>query len=259
MSHFIHWLGAAQIYIGDCLEVLLFFLAVYKKVYRASIFFAIYIYIVVPREAVLAYISYTPYFRALWFFYFFYISDIFLNFLRLLVIVEVGVRTLRGYNAIWHFTWRTLAVVGSAVLLGGALAVLRHLHPLQQLILTAQQYLNITQDLLLFVVLAVGLYYHVNVPPLFRSIVTGICIYSAVQIFNSELGRYIANPTNSVFDLIQRFSFLAMLFIWVWALWKWPGTGPAARQAISQSQYEDLSPKVHDRLRELNDRLSRVK
>jgi hypothetical protein len=259
MSLFIQSVETAQIYITTCLEVLLFALAIRKRVSRVSIFFALYVYLLVPRDIALLCVYYTKYFRAPWFGYSFYISDVFLNFLRLLVIVEIGIRTLRAYNAIWHFTWRILVVSGSALFLGGTLAALRHLHPAQQLILTVQQYLNITQDLLLLIVLVVGLYYRVNVPPIFRSIVTGICFYSAIQIFNSELGRFISHPTNSIFDLIQRFSFMTMLFVWVWALWKWPGTLPAARQTISQSQYEHLSPKVQDRLRELNDRLSGMK
>jgi hypothetical protein len=259
VTHFINAVESAQIYAALCLEVLLFALAIRKRVYRVSIFFAIYVYLFVPRDIALMYIFYTKYFRALWFIYSFYISDVFLNFLRLLVIVEIGIRTLRGYHTIWHFTWRILVAAGSALFLWGAITALRHWHPTQQLILTVQQYLSITQDLLLLVVLAVGLYYRVNVTPLFRSIVTGICIFAAIQIFNSELGRYIANPTNSIFDIIQRLSFFAMILIWVWALWKWPGTIPAARQTISQGQYDDLSPQVHDRLRDLNDRLSRIK
>jgi hypothetical protein len=256
MPHFIITIGDIQVYLGTFIDVLIFVLIIQKRVYRILTVFPIYLYILVPREIATICLSHTRYFYTHWFSYSFYISDAFLNLLRLLIIVEVGIRTLRQYDTIWHFTWRLLAVFGSAILLFGILEALRHLHPTQVLILTVQQYLSITQDIVLIVVLAVGWYYSVGVTPLFRSIVTGISIYAAAQIFTSELGRYIANPTNSIFDFIQRFSFFTMVLIWIWAIWKWPGTTAPARQTISQSQYEGLSPKVHDRLRELNDRLS---
>jgi hypothetical protein len=166
---------------------------------------------------------------------------------------------LRGYPAIWHFVWRILLLISSAFMLVGALLVTRHVHSPQQFILTVDQYLSSSQTILLLVVLSIGLYYKVDVPHLFRSIVTGVCIYAAIQIANSELGRYVANPSNSVFDFIQRYTFTLVLFLWARALWKWSSAPLQAPRLISQTEYDHLSPKVHDRLRELNDRLAGLK
>ncbi|MFZ0820839.1 MAG: hypothetical protein WAM91_12275 [Candidatus Acidiferrales bacterium] len=256
MTLLTHAISGAPTYLASLLEALLFGLAIRKKLYRYLIFFVIYIFLLVPREIFLLYLSHTEYFRTLWSSYAFYISDAVLNLLRLLVIVEIGIRTLRGYPAVWHSVWRILLLICSVLILGGTLAATRHAHVPQQLILTVDQYLNSSQTLLLLVVLAIGIYYRVDVPQLFRSIVTGICIYAAVQIVNSELGRYVADPSNSAFDLIQRYSFTLMLFVWVKALWKWTSTAPQAPRLISQTEYDRISPQVHDRLRELNDRLA---
>jgi hypothetical protein len=259
MASLVDTLSTAEIWLVTCLELLLFVLVIRKRVYRTLIFFAVYIFLLVPRDMAWLYISHTQYLWKIWASYFYYISDAVLNFTRLLVIVEIGIRTLRGYPAVWHYVWRVLALIGSALVVWGTFEAIKRAHPTHQLILTIQSLLNGTQALMLLVILAIGLYYRVDVPRLFRSIVIGICIYSAVQIVNSEFGRYVANPTYSPFDLIQRYSVTIMELIWVWALWKWSGTPPQTLQRIPQEQYDDLSPHIHDRLRELNDRLSRMK
>ncbi len=269
MTFLTNALNLAPTYLAYCLEVLLLVLAVRKRIYRSLMILAIYIFLLFSRETVWLYISHTSYFGANRASYFYYISDGVLTLIRLLVIVEIGIRTLRGYPAIWPFAWRVLGLIGSALILWGTTAVIRDAHSPQQLILSIREFLNTSQALILLMVLAIGLYYRVFVPQLFRSIVVGICIFSAVQIFNSELGRYVANPTNSAlddfihryssaFDYIYRCSFIILEIVWLRALWIWSPAPHRPPQLITQTVYDDLSPQVHDRLRELNDRLARV-
>jgi hypothetical protein len=241
------------------LEVLLLVLAIRKKLFSTLIFLALYIYLLFARETVWLYIAHSHYFLSHWAAYFYYISDVILTALRLLVIVEIGIRTLQGYPFVWHFAWRLLALMGLILILWGAHSALRDAHSFQQLILTIRQFLNSTQAVLLLVILVIGLYYRIDVPHLYRSIVIGVCIFSAVQIFNSELGRYFRDPRNTAFDDIYRSSFVIMEVVWVKALWLWSGDPLRPRQLISQGQYDELSPQIHDRLRELNDRLAGLK
>jgi hypothetical protein len=252
-------IGTILPYVCDGLGLILFVLAIRKRVYRVLIFLATYITLLLPHMLAWSYLSHTRYFWTVWASYTYFISDAVLNFLRLLIIVEIGIRTLRGYPAVWHFAWRILSLIGSGLILWGTVTATRHVHPTQLLFLTIQGFLNGTQAVILLIILAIGLYYRVDVPKLFQLIVIGICILSAAQVFTSELGRYVTNPTNSSFDLIQRYSFATMLVIWTVALRKWPGGAHPQQRLISQEQYDELSPQVHDRLRELNDRLAELK
>jgi hypothetical protein len=175
----------------------------------------------------------------------------------LLLILEIALRSLKQYATVWHYARRILAQGGAVIVFLGTRSAILHAHPRQQLFLTIQQYFNITEAVLLLLILAIGLYYRIHVSDLFRAILAGICIYSAVQIVNSELGRYIPAPTYSAFEFIGRYTFVIMVGIWTWALWKWFGTSQQPQQLIPQAQYDELSPQVHDRLRELNNRLVR--
>jgi hypothetical protein len=245
--------------VNCALELALSILAIRKRVWRGIFCLALYIFLLVPREAIWAYVGNSRHLTALWAIYFYFISDELLTFIRLLVIVEIGIRTFRNYAAVWHFSRRILAVAGSVVLIGGLFATLRDFHSSHQIILTISQYLNVMQTLLLLIVLGVALYYRIEVPQLYRSIVIGIGIYAGIQLFNSELGRYVEVPSTSLYNYIYRYSFLFLEFAWIRGLWIWSGEPPQSGGSISQAKYDDLSPRVHDRLRELNDRLSGMK
>jgi hypothetical protein len=256
VASFTRILDLVNIVGGDCLLVALVALLIRKKVYRELAFLGAYIFFLVPREFVWLLISHSLYVRAPWAFYFYYVSDGILYSLRLLLIIEIAGRALRGYPAVWHFAWRILGLGGFMIVFWGTRSAIRHAHPKQQLVLTIQQYFNITEAVLLLLVLGIGLYYRIHVSNLYRLILTGICIYSAVQIVNSEFGRHIPVPAYSAFEFIGRYTFVIMIGIWTWAVWKWSPTPRTSPQLISQAEYDDLSPQVHDRLRDLNDRLA---
>jgi hypothetical protein len=256
MASFPQILDIINIVVGDCILVVLLTLLIRKQVYRELVFLGAYIYLLVPRELAWLLISHTAYRVAPWAFYFYYVSDGALYSLRLLLIIEIAVRTLREYPAVWHFAWRVLTLGAFIMVFWGTRSAIRHTHPKQQLFLTIQQYFNITEAVLLLLVLGIGLYYRIHVSHLYRMILTGICIFSAVQIVNSEFGRYIPAPAYSAFEFIGRYTFVMMIGIWTWAVWKWSPTPHRPPQLISQTEYDHLSPQVHDRLRDLNDRLA---
>jgi hypothetical protein len=241
---------------GFILQGILLFLVIRKRVHRELFFLAAYIILLLPRELVGRFLYYTPYFNSAGFRYFYYGSEGFLYLLRLFLIVEIARRVLRGYPAVWHLARKALVLVGLACVGWTTYFVIRHHHFTKQFVLTIQQFYSFAEPDFLLLVLAIGLYYRIQVPRLHRSIFVGICFFSAVQIVNSEFGRYIASPTLSAYDFVGRSSFVVMMAIWTASLWKWSPAPPQPTQLISQSKYDDLSPQVHDRLRELNDRLA---
>jgi hypothetical protein len=61
---------------------------------------------------------------------------------------------------------------------------------------------------------------------------------------------------DSIFGYIRRGSFLVASLIWTYALWRWGTISNTPPELISQGKYDDVSPQVHDRLRQLNGKLS---
>jgi hypothetical protein len=109
---------------------------------------------------------------------------------------------------------------------------------------------------LLLTLMGLAVYYHMSIHSLYRRILIGSCIYSAEQVVSSELLRIPVHVTNSVFDFTARFSWLLMIAIWTWAVWRWAGAPIGQPELIPQKMYDDLSPRVHNRLRELNNKLA---
>jgi hypothetical protein len=111
------------------------------------------------------------------------------------------------------------------------------------------------QAILLLIVLTIGIYYRIHISPLHRWVLTGICTYSAVLVTNYELGRNTGIVANSIYDFVQRLSFTATEVIWTWAVWRWAALPARPAKLIPQEVYEEHSAGIHDRLRDLNDRL----
>jgi hypothetical protein len=193
------------------------------------------------------------------YFYFYWGTAILLSLLRILAITEICKHILKQSPTVWTLTWRVVAFIGFCLVLWTAFGVIHDRLVVQQYINTLEQRLNVLAAFVSLAVMGIGIYYRLHFAPLFRGVLIGSCIYSAVQLVDSEVGRYTNIPSNSVYDFMQRFSFDLMMVIWAWALWKWSGAPPQSQQLIPQAQYDDLSPQVHNQLRELNDRLSSLR
>ncbi len=242
--------------LGDTAQLSLLLLAFRRKLWRQLTFLFVYVIFLVPREAIWAGVSHTPLLFTKRAFYFYYITDFVLIFLRVFIIAEICWRVLRVYPAIRTLAWRFLTLIGLALFSWAAFTAVRHPHFRKNLILIGLQRLNISLAVLLLLLLIIGIYYAVRVHPLYRFVLIGSCIYSAIQIVDMEVGRLISMPTNSIFDYAQRFSFALMIGIWAWGAWRWAGVTAQPPALISQHTYDALSPQIHDRLRDLNDRLA---
>jgi hypothetical protein len=179
-----------------------------------------------------------------------------LSFLRLSITLEICTLVLHEYPALKAFAWRILYGLSAVLFSWTTYFAIRNAHHVRVLILTFQQTTDISFALLLLTLMGIGVYYQMRIPQLYRLILIGSCIYSAEQAVGSELGRYTANPGNSVFDFAQRLCCTLMYAIWAWAVWRWGRTPIQPPELVSQSVYDDLSPQIHDRLRDLNDKLA---
>jgi len=192
------------------------------------------------------------------YFYSYWISAFVLSFLRLYIILEICELVLREYPAVRAFGWRILSGLALVMFSGTAYFAVRNTHHLPRLILTFQQMTDMSFAVLLLTLMGIGVYYKMRIPPLCRPVLIGSCIYSAEQVVGSELGRITANLPYSVFDFAARICWFLMMAIWAWAVWRWADVPIRSPELVPQKVYDELSPQVHNRLRDLNARLARL-
>ena len=242
--------------ISDCLCVALLVLVFHRKLYRRLVFFTAYIFFLAVWNAVTFWRSHTALFPPLVWFYVFWSSEFLLSMLRLLTIAEVSKRFLRGYPAVWLVASRLLAAVALVLLSWTALSTAHNVHQIRLFILVGDQRLECTQAVLLLLLLIIGAYYRLQIPPLYRLILVGIGIYSSIQLADNQLGILHAMPPNSVFDYIRRGSITISLVIWAYALSRWAAIPDPPPELIPQAVYDEHSAGIHNRLRSLNDHLA---
>jgi hypothetical protein len=201
-------------------------------------------------------VSYLPYYNSAGYRYVYWSSQFLLSALRLLTIAEIARRSLRDYPAVWALAWRTLSVAALFLLSWTSYSAIQQLHHFRRFLAVPGQRLESMEAILLLVVLFLGVYYRVRISPLYRWILVGICIYSAIQVANNPILLLNKLAADSVFIYIRRGSFLLPLAIWTYAVWRWGASSTTPPDLISQERYDALSPEIHDRLRELNDKLS---
>jgi hypothetical protein len=238
-----------------CLDFALLVLLIRRKLYRKLLFFFAYVVLLSVQEPVGWWISFLPWSRSPTWSTTYWSIQFFLSLLRLLTIAEISRRSLISYPAVWSFGWRMLSAAAAILVAWTAYSAFQSRHHFRIFIAVGGQRFETMQAILLLLLLFLGVYYRVQISQLYRMILIGICIYSAIQIANNPL-LLAKIPADSVFGYIRRGSFLIPMVIWTYAVWRWGGTSSTPPDLISQEKYDELSPQIHDRLKELNDKLS---
>jgi hypothetical protein len=238
-----------------CLELALCFMAYKRRLGRQLTFFSVYIVVVTVQDIAGWWASYTPWFNSMSANYVFWSIQFALSLLRLLTIGEIVRQTLRGYPAIWGFAWRSLSAVTVFLFSWTIYSAIQRVHHFRRFLAVGGQRFELMQTILLLLFLFLVVYYRVQISRLYRLILIGICIYSAVQVAANQLLLLNKLPADSIFDYIRRGVFLVPLVMWTYAVWPWGSDSDAPPDLIPQATYDALSPQIHDRLRELNDKL----
>lgn len=229
------------------------------RLYRQLAFFSAYIVLVTIEEFSGWWVSKTPWFHSDTYYYIFWSTQLALSLLRLLTIAEIARRSLRGYRAIWALAWQTLSAAAFVLLSWTAYSTVPYVHHVKRFIAIGGQRFEFMQAILLLLVMVLGAYYHLHVAALYRLILIGMCICSAEAVTSSQL--YLLNNNRlaeSIFGYIRQGYYPIPLAIWIYAVWRWGAASIAPPDLITQEKYDELSPQVHDRLRELNDKLAKL-
>ncbi len=243
----------AIVAISDCLLITLLVLAIRRNLYRRLASFTVYIVLLIAWDIVWLYVSHgSLYYQRVWF-YIFWSAEFLLASLRLLTIAEISKRFLRGYPAIWAIASRLLIII-TLILLGWTThSAIQNIHHVRRFIIAGDQRFECTQAILLVLVLIIGVYYRLRIPHLYRLILIGIGMYSSIQVLATQIGLLHAL---TAFDYIRRATITVSIAIWTYAVWRWAAVPEPHIESIPQVTYDDLAPQVHDRLRDLNDKLA---
>jgi hypothetical protein len=164
--------------------------------------------------------------------------------------------TLRPYQGIWGLVWRALAGTSIFIVLLVALTTQGDWARAKWFELNRGYHLTFAAAVI--ACLAVVRYYSIEVPRAYKIILGGFCFYSCTEILlNTVLqpllkARY--SDYEAVWQSVTMLSFLAVEIVWVAALWR-PLPVDARQAPPSDSVYQQLSPEINKRLRELNEKL----
>jgi hypothetical protein len=229
-----------------------------RKLYRRLLFFTVYLVLLLCFTASWAWISRTPRLYVPFWGYLYWIVEFSLSFLRLLTIAEISRRFLGGYPAIRALaSWLLIGIAGT-LLLWTTFSAVVNFHHLRSFILLTDLRFECTQAVLLLTLLMIGVYYRIRLPALYQLILIGIGVYSSIQVANNLLGMRELILPNSIFDYIRRSSMTITLGIWTYAIWSASAVPDPQPTLIPQATYDRLSPDVHERLKNLNDKLAEL-
>ncbi len=237
------------------LELILFILAVRRRLYLRLPFFTGYLALVLGRDTLLwwAYHTLGSGSRSVW--YIAYITQGVMLLARGAAVAEVCCSSLRAYRGIWALTWRLLFGVALLLLLYAGLDAYGHAPWISSFLLVIERGLELAAAALLLSLLIISVYYGVRLGPVHKMVAVGLCFYSGIQVLNNTFMRQWLVQYFHWWNGIRVSSFLVALLIWLLALRKpLPARAPAP-VLLPQNVYDELSPQVNYRVRVLNERL----
>ncbi|MGH9679177.1 MAG: hypothetical protein ACRD4Y_04445, partial [Candidatus Acidiferrales bacterium] len=188
---------------------------------------------------------------------------------RSAAIAELCRDSLKAYQGIWGVTWRLLGMMSLLLIIHAAIDAQGQPNWFTAYGLTIERDIDIASFFILATVLAVGKYYRLRIEPFQQWIAIGICFYCLIVFADNTVVRdlfvqYRPSWTSMKSQLDRLNDLRSTIFIaascltigsWCFLLRK-PLPVPAkAPELLPVEIYQELSPAINLRLRELNDRL----
>ena len=99
--------------------------------------------------------------------------------------------------------------------------------------------------------------YDVPVRPADRALALGFGLYSCFRALNDTILESFFYPYRPLWNLLEMCAFFASLIVWVWALREAQTENASEEALLPAGIYQEMAPEINDRLRLLNDQLSR--
>ncbi|HEY2546882.1 MAG TPA: hypothetical protein VGI46_12515 [Candidatus Acidoferrum sp.] len=168
--------------------------------------------------------------------------------------------TLRPYQGIWGLIWRSLVATSTLVIVLVALTTRGEWAGDKWFELNRGYHLTFAVTVIVCLLLV--RYYSIEVPAACKWILGGFCFYSCTEILiNTILQTFFRKAFDTNQTILQTstvVAYIAVLFVWVAALWKPIPADTRQAPPPSDSIYQRLSPEINDRLRKLNEKLLRL-
>jgi hypothetical protein len=236
------------------LRVFLLGLLFFRRRVRAFPFFTAYLAINIAKAlfSIFAVRGWGPtsviYFDVVWG------SEALVTCARALAVMELCRLLLAGYRGIWSLAWRILAACGAFVLLYSSLV---SDHRWKMAVLGANRALELTIATVIVALFVFMRHYRVAPEPTVRLLAMGFFIYSCVEVINyTVLERWLVSYLH-VWSALGVFTYLVCVLLWIWALRKSTPQPIAGPTLLPGSIYDQVSPEINSRLRELNEKLSK--
>lgn len=238
------------------LSLTLLLLVLRRNLYQRLPVFTVFVLTFIARDIIVLFFAYGSIAHTRLWFYTFWTSDFMLSTMYLFVIAEIAKLFLRDYPSIWRSASRLLAIVGIALMSWTIYSAARHFGHPRAFVMVGDQRLTLTISILLLLLMGIGAYYRLKPAPLYLLVLVGIGIYASVQVAGNQIEMQYRLGPDSFWDLIRRGSFAISEIVWIYAVWRWAAPPVCEAELIPQSKYENLSPQIHDRLREAIQKLA---
>ncbi len=241
--------------IAYSLKIALLILVIRRHLYRRLLLFSVYLILLPGWDMFAGWMSHrSSFYMPVWFRWYWSIDFLF-STLLLLAIAEISRRNLRGYPTVWTFAVRLLTLTAGLLISWTTYTALQNVHHVRRLIITGEQRFECMQIILVLLIFIVSAYYRTQIPRLHRLVLIGIGIYSSLEAMNDQIGLLTTIPLDSFFDYARRGFFTVTLAVWAYAVWRWGASTTEQPELISQATYEDMSPQIHNHLRDLNNKI----
>ncbi len=245
-------------WLGIPLEVGILCLAVRRGLAKRLPFFVGYLSLLVANEIVMFGIYRIDGVNSKTYLYAYWVLQAFCISLRATVVYEICRSILSPYAGIWRTVDRLLLAIAVVLLAAGVMSARTGPYHFTNAVLTGERGLELIVVTLLVVGLAFCRYYGVRVEHHLAWIALGLGFYSVVQVADNTFLQHWSSHWLSHFAIwegLRHFSWDIALMMWGIALWRPLPVLRPAPALLNRSAYEDLSPLVTARLRELNTRL----
>jgi hypothetical protein len=250
----------ALLWLGYPLELFTLAFLIYRRSFRILQFFSLYLALLLVWDSAWFIISNQPaMYNSLWAYHLFWTMEVIFSALRVLAIGEICWRSLRAYPAIWHLVSRTLIAIAAVLLTWTAISAYASRGAIQKFVDIGLQRFEFMQAVVALAFIAMAYRYRVRLLPIHRLTLLGLCLYSTIQVANNQINALNPRHLLPIFDIVRRLSISLSQCIWLYAAAQ-PLREPAKSESeiFSGGELERFAPEVHDRLRELNDRLGEL-
>jgi hypothetical protein len=189
-------------------------------------------------------------------FYYYWSVEFLVTILRLLAFAEVSRRILRVYPMVFAAGSRILTAAAAILLSWTAYPAVHSVRRIWPRIVVGNQRIALMQAVLVLALLTIGAYYRIQIPSLYRLILVGIGVFASIQVVNNQLLLRQSIVPYSIPD--YRASTVVSTIIWTYAVWRWSGAPESQPKLISRVHYDKLSPQIHDKMQDLNDKLAKL-